>query len=89
MAKKESNSRHSHSQTSRDENKENTKCITSQADKSTASTKTAKVALSSIQIPHTPLEVDEMGLYKIKPRPKDVADIKPKFDTEFCQPILR
>jgi len=31
-----------------------------------------------------PLEVDEMGLYKIKPRPKDVADIKPKFDTEFC-----
>ena len=43
-----------------------------------------------------PFDYDEMGLIKIKPRPsntssntKDIAEIRPKYDHEFCQPVLR
>ena len=43
-----------------------------------------------------PFDYDEMGLIKIKPRPtntssntKDIAEIKPKSDHGFCQPVLR
>ena len=43
-----------------------------------------------------PFDYDEMGLIKIKPRPtntsvntKDIAEIRPKSDNGFCQPVLR
>ena len=45
-----------------------------------------------------PFDYDELGLIKIKPRPanttsavntKDIAEIRPKSDHGFCQPVLR
>ena len=30
-----------------------------------------------------------MGLIKIRPRSKDISEIKPKDENEFCQPFLR
>ena len=43
-----------------------------------------------------PFDYDEMGLIKIKPRTsntssntKDIAEIRPKSDHGFCQPVLR
>ena len=50
-----------------------------------------KKALGNVQIPHhtKPLEFDEMGLIKIRPRSKDISEIKPKTDNEFCQPFHR
>ena len=48
-------------------------------------------SVGNIQIPHTPLEVDDMGLYNLKARASDIANInpKPKVEREFCEPILR
>lgn len=46
---------------------------------------------SSSQIPHTSLEVDEMGLFTLKPRAQDIASIDPKVKVNrtFCEPVVR
>jgi len=51
--------------------------------------KLLKKTLDNVQIPHNakPLEVDDMGLIKIRPCSKDISEIKPKIDNEFCQPF--
>ena len=57
----------------------------------TAAQKEAGVNLSS-QIPHSSLEVDDMGLFTLKPRAtQDIASIDPKdkVTRSFCQPVAR
>ena len=51
---------------------------------------------SSSQIPHTSLEVDEMGLFTLKPRAADISSIDPKaiepkvkVTRAFCEPAVR
>ena len=64
---------------------------TSTTNKTEAQKEASGLGSNNSLIPHSSLEVDEMGLFNLKPRAQDIASIDPKVKVTrtFCEPMVR